>query len=384
MTIIETDAVASEAQAYSPGLKVKRRVDVKKIRKLPMHGNVVVKLGDVVDYDTVVAEVKMPGRPYILKAAGILNVDSEELESYLVKKVGDPVKENEVIAQCITMFGLIKKFVRSPIDGVVDNVSALTGRIIVRTHPEPISVNAYVPGRVSEIIEDVGAVIETEAAFIQGIFGVGGEAHGNIAVMVSSPEDQLSADAIQSEHKGNILVSGGIVTFETLKKAVELGVSGIISGGIKEEDLTSFIGHAIGVAITGEEEIGLTLIITEGFGKMAMSKRTFDLFNEFNGYLAHINGATQIRAGVQRPEIIIPNKETPPTDEKEEAPSTMRVGTPVRVIQTPYFGENGTVISLPINLHKVETEADVRVVEVELNNGKRVTLPRANIEVLDE
>lgn len=384
MTDRETEAVASEAQAYSPGLKVKRRVDLKKMRKLPMHGNVVVKVGDVVDYDTTIAEVKMPGRPYILKAAGILNIESEELESYLVKKVGDPVKENEVIAQCITMFGLIKKFVRSPIDGVVDNVSALTGRIIVRTHPEPVSVDAYIPGRVSEVIEDVGAVIETEAALIQGIFGVGGEAHGKVTVMVRSPEDQLFAEAIQPEHKGNILVSGGVVTSAALKKAVEFGVSGIISGGIKEEDLTSFIGHAIGVAITGEEEIGLTLIITEGFGKMAMSKRTFDLFNEFNGYLAHINGATQIRAGVQRPEIIIPNKDTSNTREKEEAPSTMRSGTPIRVIQTPYFGENGVVISLPINLHKVETEADVRVVEVKLNNGEQVTLPRANVEVIDE
>jgi hypothetical protein len=54
------------------------------------------------------------------------------------------------------------------------------------------------------------------------------------------------------------------------------------------------------------------------------------------------------------------------------------------VIQTPYFGENGVVVSLPVNLFKVETEADVRVVEVLLDNGQRILIPRANVEIIEE
>ena len=68
------------------------------------------------------------------------------------------------------------------------------------------------------------------------------------------------------------------------------------------------MGYEIGVAITGDEEVGLTLIVTEGFGRMAMSMNTFKLLKSANGKNASINGATQIRAGVLRPEIIIPQE----------------------------------------------------------------------------
>ena len=148
-------------------------------------------------------------------------------------------------------------------------------------------------------------------------------------------------------------------------------------------DLREFMGRDIGVAITGEEELGVTLIITEGFGKMNMSKRTFDLLKSFDGYMVHINGATQIRAGVQRPEIIIPHNE--PFEEKAiEFSSGMVPGTPVRIIREPYFGAIGKVVSLPIELQVLESESDVRVVEVEIEDGKRVIVPRANVEIIEE
>ena len=59
-------------------------------------------------------------------------------------------------------------------------------------------------------------------------------------------------------------------------------------------------------AITGQEEKGITLVVTEGFGDLAMAERTFELLRGCAGMRASVNGATQIRAGVLRPEIIIP------------------------------------------------------------------------------
>ena len=61
----------------------------------------------------------------------------------------------------------------------------------------------------------------------------------------------------------------------------------------------------------------------------------------------------------------------------------MEIGTPVRIIREPYFGVLGKVIALPPELHKIETEAEVRVVEVELEDGIRVILPRANVEMME-
>jgi len=62
----------------------------------------------------------------------------------------------------------------------------------------------------------------------------------------------------------------------------------------------------------------------------------------------------------------------------------MQPGTPVRIIREPYFGEIGTVASLPVELQKVETGSDVRVLVVRLDDGREVTVPRANVEIIEE
>jgi len=178
-------------------------------------------------------------------------------------------------------------------------------------------------------------------------------------------------------------VGGSRVTLEALRKAVEVGVKAIVVGGIRHQDLTAFTHEEIGVAITGQEEVGLTLIITEGFGKMAMSHSTFNLLKSFDGYDACVNGTTQIRAGVLRPEIIIPH---PGTEEKtrDELSSGMVPGTPIRIIRQPYFGAIGTVHRLPVELQILESESAVRVVNIKLSDGRIVTVPRANVEIIEE
>jgi len=164
-----------------------------------------------------------------------------------------------------------------------------------------------------------------------------------------------------------------------------MGARGVIIGGIRDGDLSSFMGYDIGVAITGEEKVGLTLILMEGFGKMRMAAKTFNLLKRYDGRLACINGATQIRAGVLRPEIIVPfDKSIDGKDEEKLLLEGLKPGLPVRIIGHPYFGALGKVTSLPIDLQKVETESDVRVLEVELEDGQRVFVPRANVELIEE
>ena len=46
------------------------------------------------------------------------------------------------------------------------------------------------------MLPEEGVVVETRGAFVQGIFGVGGETHGAIAIAVGAPDAELSADRI--------------------------------------------------------------------------------------------------------------------------------------------------------------------------------------------
>jgi len=372
-----------EAHAYTPGLKVKKSTTVQKLRRLPLLGEVFVNEGDTVKHEDIVARTEISGDPEIVKISMIMGLEPEDTPRYMTKQVGEKIAKGEQLAFYKALFGLIKKEVKSPIDGTLESFSEITGQAIVRGAPIPVEVDAYIPGKIIEVMPKEGALIETHAAFIQGIFGIGGEVHGEIQVVVSGNNQVLEAEMIKPEHKGMVLIGGSRVTLDALKKAVEMEVSAIVSGGIRHEDLTTFTGEEIGVAITGQEEVGITLIITEGFGNMNISHRTFELLSEFEGYSASVNGTTQIRAGVLRPEIIIPHDMV--EDDSEEALSQGMVpGTPIRIIRQPYFGAIGKVHSLPVELQRLESESKVRVVNIELDEGEVVTVPRANVEIIEE
>ena len=373
------------AHAYTPGLKIKRVEVVNKERSLPIEGEVLVNVGDKVDFDTVVARTEIPGDADFLNVSEVLGVDPGDVAEFMLKKVGERFEKGELLAEYVAFWGLIKKYVHAPFSGQVETISGLSGQVIIRQNNIPIEIDSYVKGEVKEILPKKGAVIETTAAFIQGIFGIGGENHGEIAVAVSSPEEILTEDMIHPDHKGKIILGGSLVTGEAYLKALEVGAKGVIVGGMGIEDLIVILGEDIGVAITGEEKIDITVIITEGFGELPMAHRTFELLSSMEGRMASINGATQIRAGVLRPELIIPYDDPSVVEDfSEEVSDGMRKGSVLRVIREPYFGEITIVTDLPVELQKVETGSLVRVVELQLSDGRIVIVPRANVEIIEE
>jgi hypothetical protein len=131
------------------------------------------------------------------------------------------------------------------------------------------------------------------------------------------------------------------------------------------------------------------LVITEGFGTIPMASKTFTLLKAQVGQKASISGATQIRAGVIRPEIIIARAEpavTPqsaPGDGNAEGPTGLKIGDQVRIIRDPQFGRLGQVVALPPELTKIETESEVRVLQVKFYDNAVVTIPRANVEIIE-
>jgi len=376
---------AEQTYAYTPGLKIKESMVVSKFRRLPIPGEVLVKMGDEIRPDTIVAETLLPGDPVIVPAMMKLGITPEGLPSCMLVNVGDHVNEGEILARYSMFFGLINRELPSPISGTVEVVSELTGQLIMRGKDIPVRVDAYIPGKIIEVVPEEGVVVETTGAFIQGIFGIGGESQGKLRVAVEGPGSPLTSELFSSEDKGKVIIGGGLLTLDALRKAVDLGVSGIIVGGIDSGDLMEFMGAGIGVAITGEEEYGITLIVTEGFGDMAMHNKTFSIFKKYDGSDVSINGSTQIRAGVIRPEVVIPHSESIEEADDDTAISAGMVpGTPIRIIRNPYFGAIGEVLSLPVELQVVETGSKVRVLEALLEDGRKVIVPRANVEIIEE
>lgn len=433
---------------------------IRKVRKLPLPGEVLVKRGDLVTPDTPVAKIALrPGIPWVVPAARLLGIQPHELSKSMLKKIGDKVKTKEVIARAEQgLYG--RKELESPTDGVIEDISDRSGRLIIREEfgkeeppitfdvafeikckPEelpkhmlrqvgqevkkgqviakkgetqafftktaiaPVSgiiskidtktgkvtisrpfkqviVRAYIQGVVSEIIEKRGCVIETPGIKINGVFGLGRETHGELKVLSKGPDQILTPEMITEDCRDKIIVGGSFATNEALKKALEVGVKGVITGTVNYFNLTQSLGVKLGVGITGQEDIDITVILMEGFGHLNMRRETWETLCALEGQTASINGATQIRAGAIRPEIIVPFPDyAGPLASDSTIDEDLKVGMQVRVINEPYFGAMGRITEIVKKPQTIETEAKVPVVKVNLEDGRQVVVPRANVEI---
>jgi len=369
--------------AYTPGLTVTERTTVRKRRLLPIPGTVLVVQGDRVKADTIVAQTELPGKVHSINVANLLGIAPDEVRDYLLRKEGEPVRKDEVIAENKPFIKFLKTEVRSPVQGTVDTVSIVTGQVLLREPPRRLELLAYIDGLVAEAHPRQGVTVEPSCSLVQGIFGVGGETWGTLQMGVASPEEALTPDKLLPDMKGKVIVGGSFLGADTLARAREIGVAALVIGGIHDKDLRALLGYDLGVAITGTEKIGITLILTEGFGTIPMAAKTFALLSKHQGQKASVSGATQIRAGVIRPEIIIPADGASVQNQAVAERGGIQVGDHVRIIRDPLFGKIGQVSALPPDLRQIETESHVRVLEVGFPDQTRAIIPRANVEILE-
>jgi len=372
-------------QAYTPGLKVTQKTVHRTRRVLPIKGEVLVEKGDSVGAQQTVARTFMPGDIMPMNVANLLGMPPGDVLDCMLRKEGDRVQVGDPLAQTRGMFGLFKQTCPSKHAGTIETISGVTGQVILRGEPIPVEVKAYLAGEVIEVLAEEGVVIEAEVTFVQGIFGVGGEAYGPIRLAAKSHEEELTADLIRPEMKGAVIIGGGRIWHEAVEKAKQVGIAAIVAGGMDDQDLKEILGYDLGVAITGAEQIGITLILTEGFGDIAMAERTYDLLRSREGDAASVTGATQIRAGVLRPEILVPitGRQKAARGPAVAAGGLLEPGRPVRIIRDPHFGLIGEVSALPPELTRLESGTKARVVEVRLSSGERVVVPRANVELIE-
>jgi hypothetical protein len=434
---------------------------VRKHRKLPLPGEVLAKVGDPVDPETIVAKISLkPGIPWVIPVARLLGIETCVLPTAMLRKVGERVKMKEVIARAERgIYG--RKEYEAPTDGVIEDISEKSGRVVIReefgkeeppvsfdaayelqckprdlpkfmlkkigdevkrgqfvakkgeaqafftkTARTPISgiisevndqtgyvtisrpfkevvVKGYFRGTVREVIPARGVVVEAAAVRLTGIFGVGRETHGDLKGLCGSPDETLTETMITPECEGKIVIGGAFATNEALKKAVDLGVKGVITGTANYLNIVKSLGVKLGVGITGQEDIPTTVILMEGFGRLGMHEEAWNVLKNLEGRHASINGATQIRAGAIRPEVIVPFPDwTGEVIAAKVVDEDLCLGQLVRVINAPYFGRLGRITAIPRESRVVETEAKVPVVELELEACReKVIVPRANVEV---
>ena len=66
----------------------------------------------------------------------------------------------------------------------------------------------------------------------------------------------------------------------------------------------------------------------------------------------------------------------------EDTDLAISLGSMVRIIREPFFGRFGRVKDLPPQLTKMESETEVRVAEIEFDDGSIEIIPRTNLEMI--
>ena len=82
---------------YTPGLKVVRQVRHRVRRVLPIAGDVLVKVGDRVDAEQIVAQTFMPGDVTPLNLANVLSISPGDVKASLLKQEGEKVEVGELL-----------------------------------------------------------------------------------------------------------------------------------------------------------------------------------------------------------------------------------------------------------------------------------------------
>lgn len=318
-------------------------------------------------------EAAGPGRAPIPVSAS-LRCRADEMIPYLRVAPGDRVQQGQMLAVREDVPATL--VARSPHDGVVDTIDSSEGTVVLRRHRGRQVVRAFIPGHVQRVIPGRGAVISSQGSVIRGVFGAGGE---RVGVMAVKDTHALRAVDIEQGHRNSVLAVRGHLSLDALLKAHEAGVQAVVGASALAADMVHLMGEDLGRGVTGSESMGLAVVLTEGFGRLEMDDELWALLSRHRGSTACVRAETQMRAGVIRPEVILPGADS--TLSIERGSGELRVGATVRIVREPGFMQRGIVEGL-MGASDVGNGIRAPALRVALEDGSVLTVLQANVEVI--
>jgi len=360
-------------------------------RRLPHPGEVLVRVGQRVEPETTIAQAYIPGTPQIVNLARALMITPSLVERAMVREVGNKVSQNEVLARTSPLGGRV---CHAPVSGLIVALDTETGYVTISPDPTLHTIQASVRGLVMEVIPGLGVRIETPAAQIYGAFGIGGECSGVLQLLSTDPSEVVQADRLLAKHAYSIVIAGAGITAMALRRAVKEQVRGVIVGGIDEAELRAFLGSSSvaswrplpggwQIAAPSPEQPPLTLVVTEGFGVRPMSPPVYELLAQLDRQEALIEGSTSLRGPMQRPRIVVPLSSRSTDIQLEPPHPVLRPGATVRLLDNEHLGQVARVRYVSSVPRRLASNVRAPVVEVLLEDGSTLVLPRTAVELLN-
>lgn len=330
-------------------------------RPLPSEGKILVKAGQEVVPETVIAVGKKQAGFRQVNLAKVLEVDSAEV--VLVKTVGSRVYRGDLIAKAPKLWGIKEAQYRSPLEGILTEYEAASGRAGFQYLPESQNIAAGMWGEVKKVLPKEKIVIGSLADRVNLLVNLGNPREGSLA-SIGHRDLPLEPKHLEKTHAQRIVVGGTLATEDFYYRALNMRVRGVVTGGMDYaiyNKLRSSRGRF--------EDIGLTIGVTEGFGQLAIEEKLSKYLQGKEGQFVFLDG----RAG----ELILPvaersgaRGEGQGAEGEARGFTTLKSGQRARILVGSHAGRCGIVGA-----------ARDEEVEIKIGEESIAVLPE-NIEVL--
>ena len=346
-------------------IQIAKDVEIRRIRRLPVSGRVLVKNGDRVHPQDVIAEALIPGNVLMLDIARGLGLPPDEAKTCLMREAGEALKEGDVIAQCE---GAFPRLVRAPIDGVF--LECHQGRAAVATGHSKIELHAGMIGEVEVVIAGYGATLSARGSLLQGMWGNGKMGEGVIVIPESPLETPIRVSNLQDLESGQVIAGGVCLHAEVLTACERAGISGLILGALAPE------------LVPMATALPFPVVVLQGFGVLLPDPNILACLQDRTGDLAAINAQSVDIFEGERPEVIISH------DTETPAPAlgfqeVLKVGQHVRVMSGTATGQSGVLIELTDTVTPFESGMETIAALVQLSSGETVRMPAQNLVIVN-
>ncbi|MDR3575513.1 MAG: hypothetical protein P4L50_16765 [Anaerolineaceae bacterium] len=337
---------------------------IRRTRKLPVSGRVLVKVGQKVNTTDVVADAPTSGQHFIVDVRRALGISrNQKVDQLIERKPGERIQKGDVIA---STSGLFSRVVRSPADGFVLMVGG--GLVLIETQNPALELKAGFSGVVSEVIPEKGIVLETEGVLIQGVWGNNRVDQGVLLSLAHTPDDEFIRSKLDVSMRGAVILAGYCSQVDVLQAAAELPLRGLILGSMSSE------------LIPVVNKLNFPVILLSGFGHMPIDSAVYKILTTNEKRDTSINSALWNPLTGDRPEVVIP---LPSVGDVAPETDNFKSGQTVRIQGAPYNEFIGTLVQLKPGLSGLANGVRSPAALVQLENNEQVTVPLANLEVLE-
>ena len=359
-------------------LRVEKDVVIRIHRNLKGKGSINVKANQEVTPSDIIGSSHESVGFRIVNLAKALSVDPASVEKYLKRKVGQKIFKDELLAYR-TGWLIGKKIVTSPVDGILDFLNPKTGELRLNFLPKKEDLPSGVYGIVEAIDNQKGQItIKAQASIIHGMFGSGNLRAGMLRITTN----------LTSNLNEQILVGGSLIFKETIAAAISNGASGLVIGGINAKDYKGMAGGRLVFPKKLENDVGISIIVCEGFGSIPIGLDIDELLKKFDGKFVSIDGnaaSLYLPSFESRSMIKVRATSLPPIKQTLNSydflPADLKIGLKVRIIGNSYLGSVGKLISIDQTETLLPSGIKTYIATVE-TSSKKIQVPVANIEVI--